>query len=305
MNTFFFIVSPTLIGMLIFITSTAPAFAPDNTKKIKIAIIDTGMDLSHDLLKNNVWSNPGETGVDEHGNNKATNKIDDDGNGLVDDINGWDFAANTSVVTDTDGHGTHIAGIIKNNITQANAEVRFEFVVLKYFIKGMSYKEQQKAFLKSLKYAIDAKADIINISAGGKFKNPIEFDLLQKAQRLGIKIVAAAGNKRVGDRDYNFYPAAYEYSNILSVVATDSRGQILHTSNQNHNKSNTFATGNMIYSALPNNKFGYKTGSSQAAAVVTASVACQVHVSFKDQKEDLHKSKMASVTNSSDLLHDL
>ncbi len=294
-----------LIGMLILITSTAPAFAPENVKKIKIAIIDTGIDTQHEYLKNNMWVNPGETGIDRYGNQKSSNNIDDDKNGLVDDVSGWSFSDNSKNVVDTEGHGTHIAGVIKSNITQIDPEVAYEFMVLKFYKKGMTYKEQQNAFLKSLHYAIDKKADIINISAGGRTKNSEELNLFKIAQSLGIQIVAAAGNKRLGEKDYRFYPAAYELPNVLSVVATNNDGEILVTSNRNHNKPNLAAKGSKIYSSLPQNRFGYKTGSSQAAAVVTARVACQEYHMFSSRKQGSHRQKVASVTNSSALLHNL
>ena len=82
------------------------------SKDVIVAIIDTGADVNHEDLKNNIWKNPGETGLDSQGRDKATNGIDDDNNGYIDDVNGWNFVSNNNNLTDNHGHGTHIAGII-------------------------------------------------------------------------------------------------------------------------------------------------------------------------------------------------
>ncbi|MFH0924833.1 MAG: S8 family serine peptidase [bacterium] len=79
---------------------------------VVMAIIDTGVDYDHEDLKNNIWTNPGETGKDAKGINKENNGKDDDGNGYIDDVHGWDFANEDSDPKDDAGHGTHCAGII-------------------------------------------------------------------------------------------------------------------------------------------------------------------------------------------------
>lgn len=100
------------------------------SKDIIVAVIDTGCDVHHPDLQNNIWTNPGETGLDENGNNKATNGIDDDGNGLVDDFQGWNFVNNSPDVMDEHGHGTHIAGVISGKTGVAPG---VSLMILKYF----------------------------------------------------------------------------------------------------------------------------------------------------------------------------
>jgi hypothetical protein len=99
---------------------------------------------------------------------------------------------------------------------------------------------------------------------------------LSQAARLGILVIAAAGNKLFHQRDMRFYPAAYNLPNVLSVVATDRAGHVLPTSNLNLGKGNLFVLGQDIESTLPHNQFGMRTGSSQAAALFTGKIVSQL-----------------------------
>lgn len=79
-----------------------------------VAVVDTGVDYTHQVFTgtNAIWTNPGESGTDAFGHDKATNGLDDDNNGYVDDVRGWNFLAQTNSPMDDDEHGTHVAGII-------------------------------------------------------------------------------------------------------------------------------------------------------------------------------------------------
>ena len=95
------------------ITESDSAWAQGfNGNGVIVAIIDSGVDRTHDQLKNQLYVNGGEVGTDAAGKNKSTNAVDDDGNGYVDDVSGYDFEQNSGLVTDGTGHGTHVAGII-------------------------------------------------------------------------------------------------------------------------------------------------------------------------------------------------
>ncbi len=260
-----------LVGVCLFSTAVSDNVTPQNTtdtSPITIAVIDTGIDVRHSFISDNIWKNPGESGLDDLGRPKESNGIDDDQNGFVDDVYGWNFAHNSSDVRDTDGHGTHIAGSIKQTIYRENPYAPFKLMALKYFgsKKGVNHKE---AFIRSLKYAIDAGVQIINISGGGSHFEEREFTLLKKAMDKGILVVAAAGNKSIGRGFDNFFPAAYDLPNVISVAATDAAGALLATSNVNETRTNAFMPGYRIHSTLPQNQFGFKTGSSQAAAIYT------------------------------------
>ena len=86
--------------------------------EIVVAIIDTGIDPNHPDIKEALWQNPGETGKDAQGRDKSTNGIDDDNNGYIDDVYGWDFTTQSAKANDTNGHGTHIAGIVQKAVTK-------------------------------------------------------------------------------------------------------------------------------------------------------------------------------------------
>lgn len=238
-------------------------------KSLKIAVIDTGIDTNHENLRENLWRNPGETGRDQQGNPRETNGVDDDGNGFIDDVYGWNFSGDNANLADKDGHGTHISGTIKKFALQSSPDPRFELMTLKYYEASMSKAEQRKAFVKALKYAVQMKADVINISAGGPTLNDEEQEVLTQASLAGIVVIAAAGNKKAGEGNKKFFPAAYDIPHLLSVAALGANGKVLPTSNLNADRKNLFVLGEKIEAALPGNRYGKKTGSSQAAAALT------------------------------------
>lgn len=265
----------TYLSFCIFLFLCVPAFGQSANvqKEIIVAVIDTGVDTHHPILKENLWQNPGETGVDAFGRDIATNGIDDDGNGYVDDVYGWDFLNNKKDIVDVDGHGTHISGIIKNTIPHHLNHLKLKFMILKYHDGKKTNSDKKgfvgRAFIKSLDYAVSQGASIINISGGGYKPNSQELFILKRAAEMGIPVVSAAGNKKIKTEDHSFYPAAYDLPNIYSVVATDGHGKVLPTSNINDNVKNYFAPGYRIFSSLPEGEYGLKTGSSQAAAYIT------------------------------------
>ena len=107
------------------------------SRSIVVAIIDTGCDVHHEDLANNIWTNPGESGLDSQGRDKSHNGIDDDGNGFIDDVHGWNFVANNGDLSDNHGHGTHIAGIVGaeggNNKGIIGIAPKVSLMILKYY----------------------------------------------------------------------------------------------------------------------------------------------------------------------------
>lgn len=246
-------------------------------KNTIIAVIDTGIDINHEDLKNNLWVNPGESGLDANGRNRATNGIDDDQNGFIDDIHGWNFVSGNSKLNDNHGHGTHIAGIIgaeasnKKGISGISPNV--SLMILKYFDPKVPNTDNLKNTVSSIRYAVKMGAHIINYSGGGTDFSQEEFNAIEQAEKKGILFVAAAGNERSNSDQHHYYPADYGLKNIISVTAIDPTTEVLSSSNYGILTVDIAAPGQNILSCLPNNSYGLMTGTSQATAFVTGAAA--------------------------------
>ena len=257
------------------------------SKKIKIAVIDTGVDVLHEDLKDNIWVNPGETGLDSKGRNKANNRIDDDGNGFIDDVHGWNFVNNNANLTDNHGHGTHISGIIGavggNGKGVSGISPQVSLMTLKYYDPTSQGKDNLKNTIQSIHYAIDNGAHIINYSGGGLEFSAEEKEAIKKARTRGILFVAAAGNEYSNSDVKKYYPADYNLDNIISVTAVDKKTEILPSSNFGVSTVDIGAPGKSIYSTYPKNRYRSMTGTSQATAFVSG-VASLILAHHKDYK---------------------
>ncbi len=246
------------------------------SRDIIVAIVDTGIDLTHPDLKNNLWVNPGESGIDSMGRNKATNGVDDDQNGFIDDVHGWNFVHGNNHVVDKHGHGTHIAGIIGaeggNNFGITGVAPKVSLMVLKYF-DPKSQSDNLVNTIKAFDYAVKMNAHVINYSGGGTSYSRPEFEAIKKAEQKGILFVAAAGNEQ-SNSDFNkYYPADYELDNIISVTAIDPPLRVLSSSNYGVKTVHIAAPGENIYSTWPGGGFQVQTGTSQATAFVSGVAA--------------------------------
>ena len=232
-------------------------------RNIVVAVIDTGIDVNHPDLKANIWKNPKEI---------PGNNIDDDGNGFVDDIHGWNFVKNNNKVNDTHGHGTHIAGIIGaeggNGIGLSGVAPQVSLMALKYYSPNDNGKNNLNNTVKAIEYAVKNGAHIINYSGGGLEGNEKEKKAIQMAEAKGILFVAAAGNEKSNMDKKKYYPASYQLKNILPVTATDPSDKVLKSSNWGKTVHKS-APGIDILSTLPGGKYGRMTGTSQATAVAT------------------------------------
>ena len=196
---------------------------PKSKKRPVIAIIDTGVDIEHPDLKDNIWSNEAEI-------NGAGGK-DDDKNGFFDDIHGYDFVNNTGVIGDRNGHGTHCAGIaaaVGNNgigITGANPDA----LIMPIQVMDKSGSGNVATIIKGIDYANANGADILSMSIGGYCYSSAEEEALLKAFYNGKYLVAAAGNDYADIYKlhplcvrYHTFPGAFKF--VIGVMATDKYG---------------------------------------------------------------------------------
>lgn len=277
------------------------------SKDVIVAVIDTGIDENHEDLKTNLWINPGESGKDDKGRDKASNEVDDDKNGFVDDIHGWNFVSNNNRLDDNHGHGTHIAGIIgaeagnKKGISGIAPNV--SLMVLKYFDPKVPNTDNLKNTVAAIQYAVKMGAHIINYSGGGTDYSQDEYDAVKLAENKGVIFVAAAGNERSNSDQHHYYPADYKLKNIISVTAIDPTTEVLPSSNYGTETVDIAAPGQNILSCLPHNSYGLMTGTSQATAFVTgAAVLVMAHKAQFFQAEEVKKYILATGDTSSSLI---
>lgn len=267
-------------------------------KEIIIAVIDTGIDTNHDFLKPILWENYMEI---------AGNDKDDDKNGYIDDIYGWNFYNdNNSVCSyneegkaspkDNDNHGTHIAGIIASSIytlfgtTVENYDIPIKIMPIK--VTGGEYGTgKSTSLIKAIQYASKMGASICNISLNSSSYNDELYTTMLKSNML---FVCSAGNQVQNGTNIDenpTYPASFSLPNLISVTATDEQGEYAPYSNYGETSVHLAATGNRIYSSMVGNIYGSFTGTSMSTPFVTSTAASLMvtypHLSPYDVKQIL------------------
>jgi len=182
---------------------------------IIVAVIDSGIDYAHPDIVNNLWHNPAET----------NDGLDDDGNGYVDDLTGWDFVHNDNDPVDLNGHGTHVAGIIaaQGNDGSTMAGVSWRTSLMPLQVVDADGVTTSSAIVLAIHYAVDNGPRIINASYGETTYDQAEYDAISYANDNGVLVVAAACNNGV-DNDSApkpCYPSGYDLPNIIAVAASD------------------------------------------------------------------------------------
>jgi hypothetical protein len=246
-------------------TVKAPeAWAQGHTGQgIVVAVIDTGVDYTHLDLDGNIWVNQGEI---------AGNGIDDDGNGFVDDVRGWDFVANDNSPMDEQGHGTHVAGTIaaeKNEFGVTGVAYNAKIMPVRVLNAGGSGSVSNIA--AGIKYAADNGADVINLSLGGAYSSEIE-DAVQYATAKGSVVVMAAGNESASQPSS---PANLANQWGIAVGAVDRTNRMANFSNKASIPPLDYvvAPGVDIYSTTPGNTYSSFNGTSMATPHVAGVAA--------------------------------
>jgi subtilisin family serine protease len=263
----------TILSLAAAEANTEPTYFEKDDEKFIITIIDTGVDLKNKDLMKQLWTNTGEMGVDAKGRSKSSNGLDDDGNGFVDDIHGWNFFDNTGNLQDNHGHGTHIAGIIFNQLKKLKIENKFQFQIVKYFDSDTPSQGLLKASNRSFQYALENHSQLINYSGGGYEANKEENKLIQLLKQKNIPIVAAMGNQNLNTDLSPFYPASYGLDNIFAIGAAQASQATAIFSNYGSLFMDFLTPGVQIESYGLNGAKTYLSGTSQSTANASALIA--------------------------------
>lgn len=233
------------------------------SRDVIVAVVDTGVSLNHPDLRNQLWKNPGEI---------AGNGIDDDGNGYVDDLHGWNFKDGNNNPDDGNGHGTHVAGIIgaEANNAQGVAGVAWKVRILAAQFLGANGSGSDSNGLKAILYAAKAGARVINCSWGSDSTSRALEEAIQYAFSVGSVVISAAGND---GRDTDVKPHYPSNSSPVSVAAADSSSLKASFSNHGPRTVHLAAPGVAVLATYTEDAYEYLSGTSMATPVVSGVAA--------------------------------
>ena len=236
------------------------------SKDVVVAVIDTGVDYNHPDLVGNMWVNTGEIPGDG---------IDNDGNGVIDDVHGYNAYADDGDPMDGHSHGTHCAGTIAavGNNGQGITGVAWDAKIMGVKIFSDSGSTSSDAILRGILYAAKNGARITSNSWGGGGANNLIKEAFEKS--TAFHVMAAGNDGRNVDSREN-YPSGYEMSNSIAVAATDRNDRLAGFSNYGEKEVDLAAPGVETYSTIPNGKYGFKSGTSMATPHVSGATVLMV-----------------------------
>jgi|GEM_PF-445211 len=253
-----------------------------------VAVIDTGIDYNHPDLQGNIWKNPGEI---------AGNKIDDDGNGYVDDVYGWDFCNKDNDPMDGDSHGTHVGGTIaaatNNGVSVAGVSWHASLVALK-FLSDEGWGSVADA-IDAVAYCAAMDFPISNNSWGGGGYSQAMKDAIAIAANKGHLFCAAAGNSATNNDMSPHYPSNYDLPSVLSVAASNSSDKLAWFSCFGHKTVDLAAPGEGILSLVPKGGTASYSGTSMATPHVAGAAALLLSINPDFGHQELKNSLMNTV----------
>jgi subtilisin family serine protease len=231
---------------------------------ITVAVVDTGLDLEHPDLAPNLWVNPDE---------RAGNGIDDDANGIMDDVHGADLADGDGDPADDEGHGTHVAALIaaRGGDGRGMAGVAPAARIMAVKVLDRRRHGTPAAVAAGVRYAVAEGARIINLSVNGDQPSAELDAALGAAWAAGAIVVASAGNDGRDLRVAPSYPASSTSPAVLSVGAVDRGGRLARFSNRG--AVDLLAPGAAVLSAAPGGGYALRSGTSMAAAMASGALA--------------------------------
>lgn len=228
---------------------------------VVVAVVDSGVDLRHRDLKQNLWTNPGEI---------AWNGVDDDGNGFVDDVHGADIVDGDGDPTDVDGHGTHVAGIIaaRGNNRRGVSGVAWRARIMPVRVLGGTNSGTTGGLAAGIRYAVRMGARVINVSANSPSADPAVDAAIAEADRAGALVVAAAGNVGADLAAHPSFPACSGAGNLIAVASAGHLRTLSAFSSYGGGCVDLTAPGEDIVSTRKGGGYEVRTGTSMAAPQV-------------------------------------
>jgi subtilisin family serine protease len=258
------------------------------SQNVVVGVIDTGVDYNHPDLINNRWINPGEI---------ANDGIDNDYNGFVDDVYGWDFANDDNNPMDDHGHGTHCAGTIGAQGNNNQGVVGVNWTVKLAGIKFLGpYGGTTSDAIDSIHYAVTTQMTLTSNSWGGGGYSSLLKQAIESARDANQLFIAAAGNSAYDNDQTPSYPASYDVDNVIAVAASDRHDQLSSFSQWGLNSVDIAAPGSSILSTTPDNTYSTYSGTSMATPHVAG--ACALYLGMYPNSD--YQSVKTLLLNSAD-----